>query len=877
MDVARFDFACQKAIHQGFRLAKGYGHPSLEVEHVALALLVASPDLIDGVALATTKQTLEFHLKALSRVFGLKKIDFSSRLKAALDKAGAEAVPELVTVRQLWGILVRNSTLLRNTLLKSGTRVAADPPKLSRVNKGPESEASRKAKPREEPLSTRLDKSDNGIPLDEELDKRLRDFTVDLCAAAQRGQLDPVLGRDQEIRRVIEILGRKKKNNPILLGEPGVGKSAVVEGLALAIQSGKVPEPLKGRRLLTLDMGAMMAGAKYRGEFEERLKGVIKAVEALGNRVIIFIDEIHVLTGTGNQEGALDAANLLKPALARGEFQCIGATTLDEFRRFIEKDRALERRFQPVMVEEPTRAACIGILRGLKTRYEIHHGVKIADEALEAAVDLSIRYVTHRKLPDKAIDLIDEAASRMRLEIDSMPTHLYRVSQRIEELEIERKAIENTAANKRALTKIDAELERLRPEFKSLDNAWQNYMRLLEGYRSLEERRSELEDLLEDAKSQADFAFAARLQYQEIPLVDGQLAAMTQDVTQLKDTFNFSGPDVGAREIAELVAEVTKVPIGKLLGEEAQHLLTLEQRLQQRIFGQNEALKALAQTLRRARTGVADPNRPIGVMLFLGPTGVGKTETARAIAAELFGDPNHMLRIDMSEYMEPHNVSRLVGSPPGYVGYGDGGELTEAVRHKPFSVVLFDEIEKAHVRVLDILLQVFDAGRLTDARGRTIDFRNTVCIMTSNLRVPGTKLSEAELRQALSPPLRPEFVGRIDEVILFRKLGKLELARIVDRHLEDLNLRLASRRIRIIAGERLRQEMVRRCLEGDLGGRAIRRLFENLVVDGVSDRLLRHGHQMEGPWQVELDSDGALIWTPAHEAHRYLPPASGQS
>ncbi len=877
MDVSRYEFACQKALHQGLQYARSLGHQLLEVEHVALALLRADAIELKDRAGERLKRHLENHLARTPRIYGAIKIDFGKRLDSALDMAEAAAAGKLVHETVLWDALCRQSTVIQTFLAKAAQEGVVKKDReegfeamVTKRASGDGSAASspQKPKPREpEPASK--------VP--EKLDKDLQKFTIDVTAIAERGELDPVIGRDPEVRRVLEILGRKKKNNPLLIGEPGVGKSAVAEAIALRIADGSVPESMKGKRVLSLDLGAMLAGAKYRGEFEDRMKNLLKALESLRGQVILFIDEIHMLVGAGNHEGGADAANLLKPALARGELQCLGATTLDEFRKYIEKDPALERRFQPIYVEEPSKQIALAIMRGIKSRYEIHHGVQIDDEALAASVDLSVRYLSGRKLPDKAIDLVDEAASRLRLQIDSVPAILDELKSEINQIEIERKAIGNGAGYKVAMAGLDARLDKAKAEHGRIEAIWRRHQDLLDRMKQSEKKREEAKGLYENAKTQSDFDFAARLQYGELPRLDTELVEIHAELTVMQKQHSYLRQVVGAREVAEVVAAWTRIPVNRLLEDDSHRLLGLEARLESRVYGQPTALRKIARAVKRARVGVNDPRRPQGVFLFLGPTGVGKTETAKALASELFSDEAKMIRIDMSEFMEQHSTARLVGAPPGYVGFGEGGELTEAVRMKPYSVVLFDEIEKAHPRVLDLLLQTFDDGRLTDGKGKLVDFRNTLIIMTSNLGLDALadpeQASDQEVRSALAQTLRPEFVNRIDEVIVFKRLGRRQLDNLLARQIGELNGRLGDRQFRVTIGERLKDRLVATGVGGPFGGRALRRAFETLVIDAVSERVLTHPTLAIGAWTVDLDEDDRYRWLPENRPGFYLPVA----
>ncbi len=884
MDVSRYEFACQKALHQGLQYARSLGHQFLEVEHVALALLRADAVSLRARMNERLKRHIENHLSRAPRLYGNFKVEFGRRLDATLDACEAAAgAQRQVPSDLLWETLCRQSTVIQTFLVKMAQEEQdpdgkKDPTIVDPGHRPPSTAKSVKsaADPKKDAKAQKAEKADDG-KLPEKIDKDLRQYTINLSAAAERGDLDPVIGRDAEVRRVLEILGRKKKNNPVLIGEPGVGKSAIAEALALRIAEGSVPETMRGKSVLSLDLGSLLAGAKYRGEFEDRVKNLLKALEALKGKVILFIDEIHMLIGAGNQEGGADLANLLKPALARGEMQCLGATTFDEYRKYIEKDPALERRFQPITVEEPGKQTTLAILRGIKSRYEIHHGVQIDDEALVAAVDMSVRYITQRKLPDKAIDLIDEAASRLRLQIDSVPAVLDEIRSRIGEIEIERKSL--GPGNAHQLAALDVRLEKAKIDRSRLEHIWRRHQDLLEKMKATEKRRQESQTLYENAKSQADFDFAARLQYDEMPRLDKDFDAIKRDLSELQKQHTFLRQVVGASEVAEVVAVWSRIPAQKLLEDEGFRLMQMEDRLKRRVYGQNEALAKVARAVRRSRVGVNDPRRPIGVFLFLGPTGVGKTETAKALSAELFADEAKIIRVDMSEFMEAHSVSRLIGAPPGYVGYGAGGELTEAIRQDPFSVVLFDELEKANPRVLDIMLQIFEDGRLTDGTGRTVDFRNALIVMTSNidLELPfgdPEDADEAEVRGALARKLRPEFVNRIDEVIVFRRLGRKHLELLIDRLVTELNERLKERQMRVALGPAVREKLINLANTVQFGGRALRRAFETLVIDPVSDRVLGYPQLAVGAWVMDLDLDGAISWRDEARPQYYLPPAN---
>jgi ATP-dependent Clp protease ATP-binding subunit ClpB len=826
----------QEALQTAQQTAERRHHQQLDVEHLLLALVRQPDGLIPGllkklgVAPDSLATQLEATLDRIPSVSGqAAPLSLAPRLAALFEKAEREAdqlKDDYISTEHLLlaalegdgpaGSLLKEQGISRDRLLKTLAELRGS----QRVtDQNPE-----------------------------EKYQALERYGRDLTALARRGKLDPVIGRDEEIRRVIQVLSRRTKNNPVLIGEPGVGKTAIAEGLAQRVVAGDVPEGLKNRRVVALDMGALLAGAKFRGEFEERLKAVIKEVVDSQGQVILFIDELHTLIGAGAAEGAIDASNMLKPALARGELRCVGATTLNEYRLHIEKDAALERRFQPVLVKEPDVEETISILRGLKERYEVHHGVRIHDAALIAAATLSHRYISDRFLPDKAIDLIDEAAAKLRMEIDSMPSELDEIERRVRQLEIERQAMtkETAAYAKERLAKLAKELGDLQEQSKGLKLQWQREKEAIQAIRELKSRLEQTKIEADRAERDADLAKAAELRYGRLNELTKELDTKNRQLHELQKDHRLLKEEVDAEDIAKIVSKWTGVQVSRLLEGDLQKLIHMEERLKARVIGQDEAVSAVSTAVRRARAGIQDPNRPLGSFLFLGPTGVGKTELARALAEFLFDHEQAMIRIDMSEYMEKHAVARLIGSPPGYVGFEEGGQLTEAVRRKPYSVILFDEIEKAHPDVFNLLLQVLDDGRLTDSHGRTVNFTNTVIIMTSNIASQDIQdlsgRDEGALRSkvmaALRVNFRPEFLNRIDDIVVFHSLAPEQLRAIVDIQLARLRERLEEKRIRLRLTDAAKDLLAREGYDPVFGARPLKRVIQRDLLNPLSIRLL---------------------------------------
>ena len=870
MNLNRYTEKAQEAVIGAQQLAERSGHAEALPEHLLLALVAQSDGIVPAVLgrMQVEARTLgpeaQELINRLPKVQGGSQPGLSARLRKVLETAENEAAAlkdEFTSTEHVFLAIAS----------ESGRSPAAELLKKHGVTRDAVFQA----------LATVRGSQRVTDQNPEGKYQALEKYGRDLTEIARKGKLDPVIGRDDEIRRVIQVLARRTKNNPVLIGEPGVGKTAIVEGLAQRIIRGDVPEGLRDKRVVSLDMGALVAGAKYRGEFEERLKAVLKEITDAQGRIILFIDELHTVVGAGAAEGAIDASNLLKPMLARGELHTIGATTLDEYRKHIEKDAALERRFQPVLVGEPTVEDTISILRGLRERYEIHHGVKFKDSALVAAAVLSNRYIADRFLPDKAIDLIDEAASRLRMEIDSMPAELDEASRRIMQLEIEREALrkESDKASRERLSRLEKELADLKEQQTRLQAQWQREKHAIQEVQQQKEELERLRQEMERAQRSGDYARASELQYGRVPQLEKQIQEHERIAGEGAKT-RMLKEQVDEEDIADVVSRWTHIPVSKLMEGEVQKLVSMEDRLHQRVVGQDDAITAVANAIRRARAGLQDPNRPLGSFIFLGPTGVGKTELARALAEFLFDDEQALVRIDMSEYQEKHTVSRLIGAPPGYVGYEEAGQLTEAVRRRPYAVVLFDEIEKANPEVLNVMLQLLDDGRLTDGKGRTVDFKNTVVIMTSNVgshfiaerALRGeTDLDEGVRRQlmdALRSQFKPEFLNRVDDVIFFHALSREDITKIIDIQLKSLLKRLDERKITLELTDRARNVIIEEGYDPVYGGRPLKRTIQRRILDPLAMAVLQ-GQFVEGDAVVaDAGRDGITLSTASRAGSR---------
>jgi ATP-dependent Clp protease ATP-binding subunit ClpB len=838
----RFTIKAQEALQKAQDLALKYHHSEIKGLHILYSLITQEDTIVSdilqdlGVDKNYLVQVVEEEINRIPKIFSVTNVTqlyLAQETFQILDQAALIARrfnDEFISVEHIFLALTEIRSVARYVLERFGLTTERVSKVLSQLRKG--------QKVTDESPETKY--------------KVIEKYSVNLTELARQKKLDPIIGRDREIRRIIEILSRRTKNNPILIGEPGVGKTAIVEGLAQRIVANEVPDSIKGKEIISLDLGALIAGAKYRGEFEDRLKAILREIKSNPGKFIVFIDEAHTLVGAGAAEGAIDASNLLKPSLAKGEIQVIGATTLRDYKLYFEKDPALVRRFQPILVEEPSREDAIAILRGLKEKYEIHHGIRISDSAIVAAVDLSMRYITDRYLPDKAIDLIDEAAASLRLEAESMPRELEEIKKEIRKLEIEKEAISKEPNSTKKLKIIESKLNKLRLDEEKLENEWKKEKELKERYNQLKRRLEDLQKEMEEKEKIGDLSRVAEILYGEIPKINNELKEIEKYISKSK--LRYIKEEVTEEVVAEIVSRWTGIPVSKILEDEAQKLLKAEEILKQRVIGQDEAISAVANALRRARAGLSDPRRPIASFIFLGPTGVGKTETARALAEFMFNDERAMIRLDMSEYMEPHSVAKLIGSPPGYVGYEEGGQLTEAVKRRPYSLILFDEIEKAHPEVFNILLQILDDGRLTDSKGFTVNFRNTIIILTSNIgshyfrkigSIGFTRNEEREFEdykertiKALKEFFKPEFLNRIDEIIVFKPLSKENLRKIVEIQLNKVKENLLKKGINVVFEDDVKEILIEKGFDPEYGARPLQRVIQKLILDPLAQKII---------------------------------------